>query len=173
MAITGSISFASSFGQTAPDIPSTSLVTLSNPQAAKFNASVSGTLANQVDLKYSRTLTLTATPTALDLTALTDVFGGAVNFHRVKTVSVVNRSVTDGAVVTLGYGTTTANAWTGLVSNPGTIAVGPSTAQAVGFLAMSSPNTTGWAVGSTSRLIQFDPGSSTITVDVEITGCSA
>jgi hypothetical protein len=56
------------------------------------------------------------------------------------------------------------------LSNPGTITIEPSTTSNAGAWIQTAPNTTGWAVSSSSKLIQLDPGANTITVDVEIVG---
>jgi hypothetical protein len=173
MGVTGSIALNSQFSQGTTNVPGNNLVQLSNNQAVKFATTASGTAADQVDLKYSRTITLAAAPTALDLRSLTDVFGGAVAFARVKSVQIVNKSSTDGYTVTVGYSTTTSNAWVGFLSNPGTFVVGPSTASNAGFFAITSPNATGWPVSSSSKLLNLDPGANTVVVDIEITGCSA
>jgi len=171
--LTGSINLTSSLSQAAPaSIPGGSKLTTQN--SVKFTP-VTGAPGDPdaIDLKYSRTLTLTATPSVLDLSALTDVFGEAVAFTRVRSILVINKSTTDGHDLLLGYSSTTANAWTALLSNPGQIRVGASTAGNSGVFYAASPNTTGWAVSSTSRLLNLDPGASTFDVVVEVTGSSA
>jgi len=173
MAITGSINLTSSLAQTPPaSIPGGSKLTTQN--SIKF-VPVTGAPGTQdaIDLKYSRTLTLAATPAVLDLSDLTDVFGEAVAFTRVRTVLIVNRDINDGHNLLIGYSSATTNAWTALVSNPGQITLGASTGTNSGSLFAACPNTTGWAVSSTNRLLNLDPGVNTLVVSIEVTGCSA
>jgi hypothetical protein len=169
--VTGSININTTFNQPITGIPGSSVPSISNQQSIKVQFSnTSGSGANQVNLKHSKTYVLAAAPLDLDLTSLTDVVGNAVTFAKIRSISVVNKSTTDGQVVVVGYATTTSNAWTGLLSNPGTITIEPSTTSNAGAWIQTAPNTTGWAVSSSSKLIQLDPGANTITVDVEIVG---
>lgn len=171
--ITGSINLSSSLSQAAPtSVPGGSKLTTQN--STKF-VPVAGTAGAQdvVDLKYSKTLTLAATPTVLDLSALTDVFGEALAFARVRSILVVNRDVNDGHNLSVGSSSTVTNSWTALISNPGTVTIGASTGGNTGVFFAASPNTTGWAVTSTNRLLNLDPGANTIVCSIEITGTSA
>lgn len=133
----------------------------------------SGTGSDQADLKYVKSLTLVATPTVLYLTALADPFGGTVNFARVKSILIINTSTVSGQAVLMGYSTTTANAWTGFLSNPGQISIRSSTTTNQGVFLALAPGATAWPVSSTSKLLQLDPGANTIRVNVEIVGASA
>jgi len=129
--------------------------------------------ADNADLKYSAILPLAATPTVLDLTALKDVLGNPISFARVRSILISNPATVDGQVVKLGYAAATANAWTGLISNPGQLTIEPSSALNPGVLALTAPNTTGLPVTSTSKLLNLDPGAATIALSIEIVGCSA
>ena len=174
MTITGSINLSSSLSQTPPtSIPGGSKLTTANN--AKFVPASTGAPgdADVIDLKYSRTLTLTATPTVLDLSDLTDVFGEAVAFARVRAILILNRDINDGHNLTVGSTSTVSNSWTALISNPGTLTIGASTAVNSGVFFAASPSTTGWAVTSTNKLLNLDPGANTLVVTVEITGASA
>lgn len=171
--ITGSTKLNTAWAQTSANLPGTQ-VQLGVQQNPQFTVSTSGTAADQADLKYTKTLTFVAsTPQALDLTSLTDVYGGTVNFKRVKSISIKFKDTTDGHTLLLGYATTTANAWTSLISNPGQITLQASTASNDAFFAVTAPNTTGWVVGSTNKLFNMDPGSNAFSVDIEIVGASA
>lgn len=169
--LTGQLAFTSNIGQAPPASLAGAAIFYTHIDVG-WKTVVSGTAANQSDLHYYAVLTLAATPTVLDLTALTDPFGASVNFARVKEVLIVNNSTTDGHNLLVGYATTTTHAFTSIVSNPGQITVGPSTLANNGFLLWVAPNTTGAAVSSTNKLLQLDPGANTFSITVEITGCS-
>src|SRR4051812_25227692 len=122
MSISGQIVINSNLAQTPSGIP--------GAQPLYTNQSYGwvvapGTGSNQADRKYVKQMTLSATPTVLDLTNLLDPFGNAISFARVKEFLIVNTSTTSGQVVLLGYATTTANAWTSILSNPGQITIHP------------------------------------------------
>jgi hypothetical protein len=170
MSITGLISINSSLAQSAPStLPGVQAIY--STQAAQFSVAA-GTGADQADTKYLQKLILAATPTVLDLTALTDCYGASISFARIKSILVVNTSTTSGQVVTLGYSTTTTNAWTSFLSNPGQIIVEPSTTTNQGTLLVLAPGATGWPVSSTNRLFNLDPGANTISCQIEIVGAS-
>lgn len=141
------------------------------PENFKLNLSP-GTTADSANLIYSATIAFTAAPQVLDLTALTDPTGGAVNFARVRSIWIKVKSTTDGTTLKLGYGATTTNAWTSLVSNPGQIFLQASTANNDSMFVLSAPNTTGWAVSSTNKLLQLDPGAATFSADITIVGAN-
>jgi hypothetical protein len=170
MAVSGSITVTSSLSQPTVSLPG------ATPVRTNFTSTwtvASGTLADQADLKFAKPLSLVAgTPRVLDLTALVDLEGNPINFARVKSVIGINRSQTPGQVVLFGFATTTANAHTGIVSNPGQIVIRPSTASNQGTFAFIAPDLAGYAVDATHKLIQFDPGAATLELDVEITGAS-
>lgn len=66
---------------------------------------VVGTSTNNVNLCYSATRTVTSgSPDVLDLTALTDPLGNALNFAVVRTVKITNNGST-GQTITVGGGT--------------------------------------------------------------------
>lgn len=130
-----------------------------------------GTGANQVDLIYSKQLTLAAsTPQTLDLTSLTDLAGGAANFARVREllIEVVDETVDHN--VTLGNAAS--NAWAPFWGATGTDKV-----FAGSYRHFSDPTTVGASKGAvvsgTSKALMLDPGSNTVVVNVIIVGCSA
>lgn len=176
--VSGTTQLTSNDQQTPSGVPIPSGQSAANPLAYQLNARSqynNGTALDLIDLIYFATLTFVAsTPQVLDLTSLTDPFGGAINFKRVKKIVIKPHGLADAVTLTLGYGTTTTNAWTGLFSNPGTIALQAApTPTNDAFLAVNAPNATGYLVGSSSKLLKLDPGSAAFTVDIEIAGCSA
>lgn len=180
--INGRISVTESFSQVLANVPVAAGQTpqVTAPISANFAPSTGGTAgaADQVDLKYTATLTfVTATPQVLNLQALTDVVGAAINFARVRSITIKMRGPVDGQVLKLGYSGVTSNAWTSLVTNPGQILLQAfATANNDCVFVITAPGAAGYVVGSTNRLLQLDPGtfaSGTFTIDIEITGCSA
>jgi hypothetical protein len=172
--LVGSISVSSIMSQaSASNIPGGQPVTsLIRPKfTIAVPAGTAGT-ADNCDVKYSMPLTLAGTPTVLDLTNLKDVLGNAISFGRVRSITITNLATGDTFIVHLGYATTTANAWTALVSNPGQLTIAPSSLLNPGVFVMIAPNTTGYLVTSTSKLLNLDPGANTIPIQIEITGCS-
>lgn len=171
--LNGTISGASAVSQTASGVPGASpLLTQQTPRWTLPNPPGTAGTADNADRKYSKTLTLSATPTVIDLTSFPDIFGNTTSMARVRRVYILNKSTTDGQVVLLGYATTTTNAWTGLVTNPGQLTVSPSSAANSGWFEYVAPNTTGLVVTSSNKLLQLDPVANTIICDVEIIGCS-
>lgn len=150
-----------------------------NPNETVTNQYSAGTAANQVDRLYTFTGVIAAsTPLVVDLTNWTDLFTGATgqSFARVRHVQIQNLETTAARVLLIGYATTTANAWTSLLSNPGQLTLRPgsvnNTVTGAGVFQFDAPNTTGWAVGPTNRLLQFDPGANPILCKIIIAGCS-
>jgi hypothetical protein len=92
--------------------------------------------------------------------------------NRKDHVQVVNTSQIDGQNVLMGYASTTTDAWVGMLSNPGQVVIGPSTAANQGVFVATSPGTSGWAVSGSSYLLNFDPGANTIVISVTILGAS-
>ena len=167
--ITGKTGVSTSWQQTLTGLPVS--VPVQVLQSWGFQVSTSGTGVDQADLKYTKTLSLAATPTTLDLTALTDVAGNAVNFARVKSVTIRNKDTTDGHTVLCGNAAATQ--WTGFVSSAtATWTVFPSSSNNDGFFVFTAPNTTAAAVSGSSKSLKLDPGANTISVDIEIVGAS-
>lgn len=171
--VTGSVKLVTATTQTPSGLPGNSVSGASVQQSPGFTFGTSGTAADQVDTKYTASLTLTAsTPQTLNLQALIDIYGNAISFKRVKTLTVTMGSTTDGQTVTLSPGAS--NPWTGLFgTSTSTLVLQASTSSNQGFLALTAPNATGWAVSSTSNTLKLDPGSNTQTIGIEITGASA
>ncbi len=144
------------------------------PPNAPTDTFTSGTAANQADLIYATTLTLSATPTTLDLTSLLDPLQGAVAFARVRGLYIRNNATTDGWNLTIGAAAS--NAWAGtsqFLSASSTIILGPSSAfPNSGRLEVWAPNTTGYVVDGTHKSLKLDPGANTFTIDIQIIGAS-
>lgn len=138
-----------------------------------------GTAAGMVDYIYAKSLSLAGSATTLDLTSLTDLNGGSVNFARVRELVIVNLATTAGYTVTVGAAGS--NAWsTGpLGTSTSTSILMPSVGQttALSTLRWSDPFSTGASTGgyvdSTHKNLKLDPGANTISVYVLIAGCSA
>ena len=138
-----------------------------------------GTSAGNVDLIYAKSLSLAAAATTLDLTSLTDLNGGAVNFARIREMQIVNLATT--AAYTLTIGAAASNQWTTgpLGTATATAILQPSVGQTTGscMLHWCDPFTTGASTGgyvdSTHKLLKLDPGSNTLSCYVLLVGCSA
>jgi hypothetical protein len=170
--VTGSVKHQGAFSQTAPStLPATTPATsISVPQSWSFSVTTSGTAADQTDLKYTQSLSLAASPTTLDLTNLTDVYGNTVNFKRVRSFAIRMKDTTDSH--TLAIGNAASNAWTGFLGSTSVLTMQASSSANDSYLVLTAPNTTGFATGSTNKNVKLDPGANTFTVEIEITGCS-
>lgn len=163
--VTGTRSLAATFTH----LVSTGVIT---PQKLAAGISVelayatSGTGAGQGDLLYAKQLTLAATPTTLDLTALPDVSGATVNFARVREHGVQVVTTTSGRAVILGGAAT--NPWAhvnGVIVPAG------------GVVYFADPSSVGSGIGAvvtaTSKSYKLDPGANSIVVNVLFLGASA
>jgi hypothetical protein len=131
-----------------------------------------GVAADQVNLIYANTLTFVSTvPQTLDLTALLDPLGAAVNFARVRFQAYRINSNTVGAYLILGGAAT--NEWTGMLGTGSGLKILASTAANDGFFVISAPNTNGYPVTGTSKNLLMTPSAHGFTVDVIIAGCNA
>jgi hypothetical protein len=155
----------SSYWTQSTTIPGAQPIQTNN--TSQFNAA-SGTGADQASKKYAKTLSLAATPTVLDLTSLVDAEGNAISFAAVRWIKVTNLSTTHTFLV--GYATTTTNAWVSFLSNPGQLVVPVATAANQSVLGAMSPGSAGFAVSSSNKLLQLDPGANTISITIEIVG---
>lgn len=137
-----------------------------------------GTSTGNVDYIYAKQLSLAGSATTLDLTSLTDLNGGSVNFARVREVVVVNLATTAAYTVTIGPGAS--NPWTtGPIAVVGGVVLQPSVGQTTGNSTFRASDpwsvgaTTGWYVDGTHKTLKLDPGANTISVYVVLVGCSA
>lgn len=167
--VTGSIKTQTTFTQTPSSLPGT--VTPATI-GQSFNTTFSnGTAADAVNLKYTATLSFTAsTAQTLDLTALTDIYGGTVNLARVRSLSIKMKSTTDGATLTLGAAAT--NPWAAILGTTGTLVMQASTSTNDATLILTAPNTTGWVTSGSSKSFKLLPSAHAFDVDIEITGAT-
>lgn len=132
----------------------------------------SGTAADQVDKCYAKTLSFTAsTAQNLDLTSLTDIYGNAVSFARVRSILIKPKGTTDAATLTLAPHAT--NGWTNFLGASSALKLGMATSTNDAGFCASSPNTTGWAVSGSNKVLVLTPSAHAFDVDIEILGASA
>src|SRR5258708_1791896 len=168
-----SVSIQSSLAVTFSQVGTGILSTTSVPKTLSL-ASVlqtSGVLADECDTLHMKTYTFTAsTPIPIDLTSLTDIFGNAISFARVRLIAFRNLATTDGWVLTVGAAVSTP--WTGFLNATGTTPIFPSSTINSGFTVFAAPNTTGMPVTGSSKILQMNPGANTFSCDVYIAGAS-
>ena len=133
-----------------------------------------GTTADKVDLIYATTLTFTAsTPQSIDLKSLTDPLGSAVNFVKIRLLEIRVNSTTDAATLTLSPNAS--NGWTSFIASSSSLVLrGVTTTNPYALsLYAAAPNTTGWTVGASNKVLDLTPSAHAFTVDIQIVGCSA
>lgn len=164
----------SDFGITASVLQTKAqdLTVTSDPLAKVWAAHLeSGAGIGLADRVFHDTRTLAASATEdLDLAAvLADVFGATLTFARVKGL-FVSASAANTNNVVIGAGT---NPWATLLNSTGTVALRPGAAAA--FFA-GAADAVGYAVtAATGDILKVtnSAGSTTVTYDVVIVGCSA
>lgn len=166
--INGGITVSTSFRQvTANGLGGSTQSTGGNQNyQTNFVAGAAGA-ADVVDRKHSKVYTLAGAATTIDLLTVLDDAGAACAFARIMTITVRNRSTTGGQKVTVSPGAS--NGWDAAIA--GGVVVPASTSGTQAVLALVNP--LGFAVDSTHKTLKFDPGTDTITIDVEIVGASA
>lgn len=129
-----------------------------------------GAGVNAANLLYQDSVTLAAgDETLIDLTALTDAFGNAINFARVKLIYLRNKSATAGDNLQLG----------GTVSNGlSTLFVGMNAGQLIGpdgTAVLVNPSAAGWAVtAATADILRIgNPGANAIAYDIVLIGAAS
>lgn len=140
-------------------------------QRGLLKALASGVGADQCDVVYSETKTIAASGTYdVDLTgALTDAFGAAANFARVKLVAVFADAGNTNNVVVGGAAATQWQGPFGAVAH--TVHCAPG-----GLVVLMRSDATAWpVVGGASDLLRFTNGAAGTSVlfDFIILGCSA
>jgi hypothetical protein len=167
--VTATLKLNTTTTQTAAGIPGQA-TSLAGTQSMTTNLG-SGTVLDAADLKYSKTLVFAAsTAQNLDLSALTDVYGNAVNFARIRSISINVLGQVDGSSLTVGAAA--ANPWAAVLGATGTLTLFPATAANAGFFALTAPNTTGMVVSGTSKVLKLLPSAHAFSADVEIVGAS-
>lgn len=153
--------------QAAPAGPGTS-TPLSRSLSLSATFAASGINSDQVNLKYTNTIVLNAANTTLDLTNLTDDYGGTVNFKRVKSIFIKNKATTDAMNLTVSPGAS--NGFNTAIT--GSVIVCPSTnASNDGAFLITAPNATGFAVSNSVKNLTLNPAANAFSVDIEIMGC--
>lgn len=169
--VTGSITPNIAFNQTI-----TSGFLTSTPIGIGLTLSVAftnGATADKINLIHAATYTFTsATPQTIDLSALTDIIGAAVNFARVRAIVVKMNSVTDGATLTLTAGASNGN--TNILGTAAGLIIGSASAtnSSGACLILTSPNTTGYVVDGTHKTLTFTPSAHAFTADILIAGAA-
>lgn len=166
--VTGNIKINATSSQAAPSTVPGTATALSIQQSMACNFTTPGNGADQVNLKHSKTYTVNNAVTTLDLTALTDDYGGSVAFVKVRSVYIKNKSTTNAEILTVSPGAS--NGWTSLLGANSTLVLRPSTNTNDGGLVVTAPSNTGWAVAANSKTLSLDPGTANFSVDVEIMG---
>lgn len=135
---------------------------------------LNGTAADKIDLCGVKSFTFSGTtPQTVDLKAMLDVQGAAVNCVRVRAFIFRAESTTDAVTVTLSPNAS--NGWsTGFIGASSSVVVqaGSATNPNGAWLMVTAPNTTGMAVDATHKVIDFTP-SATCTATLIVLGCSA
>ncbi|MFF3622335.1 hypothetical protein [Streptomyces sp. NPDC002467] len=148
------------------------LTTSSDPLVKKWATHLdSGTAVGQADRAFHDTRTLAASATEdIDLAGiLVDVFGATQTYVRVKGLFVAAAAANTNNVV-IGAGT---NPWATLLNATGTVTLRPGAA--CGFFA-GAADATGYAVtAATGDILKVtnSAGSTSVTYDIVIVGCSA
>jgi hypothetical protein len=147
------------------------LVSRSAPLSMAKNLSlINGTGAGAADRVWSDQITINASSNSdIDLAGtLTDPFGAALSFARVKLIVITAASGNTNNVV-VGGASSTFNTW--VTGTSPAVVVRPN-----GFLVLGCSDATGYVVTATSadvlRLSNSGAGTS-VTCDVAIVGCSA
>ncbi|MFJ9645010.1 hypothetical protein [Streptomyces sp. NPDC101206] len=168
MAVISDFSITASVAQTKVNDLTTSSDSLVKKWATHLD---SGTAAGQADRAFHDTRTLAASATEdLDLAGmLADVFGTTLTYVRIKGLFVAASSTNTNNVV-IGAGT---NPWATLLNATGTVTLRPGVA--CGFFT-GAADATGYAVtAATGDILKVanSAGSTSVTYDVVIVGCSA
>jgi len=167
MALTASVNITVQASLTGDPVGSGSNVTLSMPFSYSLPLA-DGTAANQANRIYHKRLTLSTTPTDIDLAgSLVDALGNALVFVEVVAIAVKNNSTVAGQNVHVGGD---AAALVGWVASPTDIVViFPGGCQAI-----VNPNDPAYAVtGTTADILQLVAAAGTPTADVLVLGRSA
>lgn len=146
-----------------------------NGQSYASSTLNNGTAAGQANVKYSAQLAIAANGnTTLDLTNLTDNFGNAISFARIKDMYIENSSVDSASAIKVGGAVS--NAFTGMWSAPGT-------ANNDSYLTINNgvcfhmgvdAGATGYPVGTDKNILITNlDGSNAALVNIVIVGCNA
>lgn len=119
-----------------------------------------GSAANQINYVASTGGTATAAPVNIDMTSLKAEDGTAISTsNTLREVIIFNDATNSGYVLNLVLDA--ANAWTAFMS--GTLTGVKLAIQAGMSLRLSRPtDSTGWAIGSGTKVLSLDPGANTV-----------
>lgn len=136
-----------------------------------------GTLLDQCDTVHAKNYAFAAASQTVDLHGgtLFDLYGNPAVFARVNLLAFKIYDTTDGHALTIGDDAS-GSEWSGaaaLLSTAGTLRILASTAANDGFLVLAAPNSTGYVVDNTHKLLKMDPGAATFNADVIFIGRSA
>jgi hypothetical protein len=166
--VTASITTSTTSTQTATLVGTVTPATVSQSIIANF--ATTGTGADSLNLNFVSSVAVTSAGVTLDLSSLTDRYGAAVNFARVRSVSIVNQSQTNLNNITAAAGTS--NGWTNWVNSTAGVIIGPSTSTNQGMIISTNPSTSGWIVDGTHKTFTLTSVSAA-TAAVEINGANA
>lgn len=128
--------------------------------------------ADKCNLTYLATLTFVASTTqTLNLQSLTDIFGNAISFARVRSIEIYPKSTTDGATLTIAKGASTG--FTGLGAAFSVTMPASKTAGNDALFVVGSPNATAMVVGASTKNLDLTPSAHAFDVDIRIVGSSA
>lgn len=131
----------------------------------------SGTGAGKADLRFTDTRTLTASSTEdLDLAGvLTDAFGVALTFVKIKGLFISAAAANTNNVI---VGAAASNAWAALLNATGTITLRPGAS--LGVMAGAADATTYAVTAGTGDLLKVanSAGGTSVTYDIVIIGSS-
>ena len=134
-------------------------------------AFAAGTAAGKVDLVFPIRLDLVAsTPQSLNLQSLVDPNGATITgLARVRVIVLWNEVTTDAAFTTVAPNGT--NGWDSWITGTGARLRG-STSSLSSLLIGVAPDTTGFVVDATHRMLDFTPSAHAQTIKGLIAGCS-
>ena len=128
-----------------------------------------GTVIDTADKVWTSRATVNdAATTSLDLAGgVTDAFGNALTFVKVKAIAIMNRNTTAGHNLVVGGNANAFASWLGAANDK--VTVGPG-----GFLLLWNPSLAGYAVtAATGDILDLTGSGGNIVYDIAIVGTSA
>lgn len=129
-----------------------------------------GTGPDQADrLYYARRSVSSGSPDDIDLAsgALTDIFGSALNFTRIKGIYIRNRSTTSNEILQVGGGSNSLVNWVGAAGDVVNVRPG-------GCMFLFAPDATAYVVtGGTADVLRVTAAAGSPSYDIVIIGASA
>jgi hypothetical protein len=148
------------------------------PSAINYAFGNSG--AGNINVLYATTGNLVGTTVSIDMSALPDPLNTNKNWTLVRGLLIVNNAVTSGYTLTYDGSSTVTNAWLSPFGSPTPsttmpkllIPEGYTDSAGVahpGFILIAAPNS-GFAVGSSNKILKLDSGANTISYGVYLLG---